>query len=482
MTRKVHPALIVAATLAASPSFAASLSRVYAFPPNNNNGEAVNGALPTTGLTPDPAGSGALYGTASRGGNYDVNGYGGGVVFKLTPPAAGHTVWTQKVLHAFTGYDDGIFPAINGNVIVVAGDVYGTTVGDAEFGGPICGTSQNLSCDTVFQLKPPAAGHTVWTDTVLYRFPGGKEGYEPTGGLTAGPGGSLYGTTAAGGNTGCQNSYTNGYLSVGCGTIFQLTPPAKSGGAWTHTILHTFSGGSDGGIPLAALLPDPAGSGALYGTASTGGTTACAIYTQDCGVVFKLTPPAAGHTVWTETILYSFKGGGDGYAPYSTLVTRGGVLYGTTQSGGFSCNIYGCGTVFSLTPPAAGHTVWTFKTLYQFKGGDYGGGPQAGLALDSTGALYGTTYQYGDSNINLDCGRFVGCGTVFKLTPPAKSGAAWTPSIVYHFNGTADGGQSSAPLAFSGGALYGTTILGGSSACPATIAPNCGGVVFKVTP
>ena len=91
------------------------------FPAVNGNGAAVGGYLPISGVTPDPAGSGALFGSTSRGGNYKVNGYGGGVVFKLTPPAAGKTAWTETVLHAFTGLSDGIFPG-GGNVLVQGGN------------------------------------------------------------------------------------------------------------------------------------------------------------------------------------------------------------------------------------------------------------------------------------------------------------------------------------------------------------------------
>jgi uncharacterized protein YceK len=458
---------------------ATTLAGIYRFPPANANGAAAKGFLPIAGLTPDPSGSGGLFGTTSRGGSYKINGYGGGLAFELLPPAAGKTAWTQTVLHAFTGGADGIFPG-TGNLLVKGGTVYGTTAGNALFGG--CGNGQKLSCDTVFALAPPAAGKTAWSYAKLYSFPGGKDGYNPQGGLIAGPAGSLYGTTAAGGNTACQSSYTNLDGTSGCGTVFQLLPPAKSGGAWTRTTLHTFTGGTDGGIPLAALLADPSGSGVLYGVASTGGVSNCSFGTANCGVVFSLAPPAAGKTAWTEKVLYSFTGGKDGLAPLGALTMSGGVLYGTTLSGGYSCDIYGCGTVFSLTPPAKGGKSWAFKALYAFKGGKDGGVPQAGLYRAGSGALYGTTFQFGSSNTNLDCGRFVGCGTVFKVSPPAAGKTAWTESVLYAFNGGANGGQSSAPLAFSAGVLFGTVALGGEAACPAGIAPVCGGVVFKVSP
>lgn len=462
----------------AGAALAGSLASIYAFPAPNGNGVAASGVLPTAGLTPDPEGSGTLYGTTSRGGSYAVNGYGGGVVFALTPPTAGKAAWKQTVLHAFTGLDDGIFPAGSANPLVQGGNVFGTTVGNAP--GILCGRNEDTSCDTVYELTPPAAGQTKWTYHLLYRFAGGKYGFEPQGGLTAGPGGVLYGTTAAGANEGCQSSFTNNYGTVGCGTVFQLAPPAKSGDLWAMTVLHTFSGGSDGGIPMAALLPDPGGSGVLYGTASTGGSTTCSFGAQNCGVVFKLAPPAAGQTAWKETVLYSFAGGTDGLAPLGALAIGSGVLYGTAQAGGYGCDIYGCGTVFQLTPPAEGKTKWAFKALHAFKGGTDGGAPKAGLLVSGSGALYGTTFQFGDGNV--DCAQYAGCGTVFVLSPPTGDKADWTETVLYRFNDGGNGGQSSASLAVSGSVLYGTAALGGVAACRNVFPATCGGVVFEVTP
>ncbi len=477
--------VILAVTAILAPTAKAATSGVtaaYAFPPANANGAALHGALALAGVTLDPAGSGALYGSTSRGGSYAVNGYGGGVIYKLTPPAAGKTAYTASVLHAFTGLADGIFPG-NSNVLVHNGDVYGTTVGNAQIGG--CGNGESVSCDTVFKLAPPAAGATTWSYTLLYRFFSPAQGYEPEGGLIAGPAGSLYGTTTAGGNTGCGSSFTNMEGTTGCGLVFKLTPPASGNGLWTKTNLHAFTGYNDGGLPLATLLADPSGSGVLYGTASTGGGTTCSVagsnYSYQCGVVFSLTPPPAGKTAWVEKVIYAFRGGATGFAPVGALVSKNGVLYGTAMSGGYGCNIYGCGTVFQLTPPAKGATAWAFRSLYAFRGGADGGVPMAAVTFGASGALYGTTFQYGSKTNNQDCGRFIGCGTVFQLTPP-KTGTTWTEKPIYAFTGGTTGGQSSASLTLDANVLFGTTALGGSTACPAGIAPTCGGVVFKLTP
>ncbi len=462
-------AVVCAGSIA--PARAAGLTTVFALPATAN-GTAAKGTEPIAGVTLGP--SGVLYGSTIRGGNTSSNGYGGGVVYKLTPPKSGSGAWTESVLHAFTGGVDGIFPG-RGNLLLSSGNLFGVTNGTASFGG--C-KHNTLSCDTVYELSPPAAGQTAWTYNLLYRFTTDAEGYYPQGGLIADASGALYGTTAAGGNTGCTSSYTNGEGTQGCGTIFKLTPPAAGGTAWTRTALHVFSGGADGGIPLAALTAAP--GGVFYGTASTGGGGTCSFNAQNCGVVFKLTPPPAGKTVWTETVLYSFTGQGDGLAPEGALVLRGGVLYGTAMSGGSSCSIYGCGTVFQLSPPSGGGTKWSFKTLYAFKGGADGGVPMAGVAFGASGALYGTTFQYGDTKV--DCGRFVGCGTVFKLTPPPSGKSAWTEAPLYTFTGGATGGQSNASLTLDAGVFFGTAALGGSAQCPPSADSTCGGTVFRVTP
>jgi uncharacterized repeat protein (TIGR03803 family) len=122
------------------------------------------------------------------------------------------------------------------------------------------------------------------------------------------------------------------------------------------------------------------------------------------GVVYSLTPPAAGQPAWTQAVIHSFQGS-DGFYPYAGLIFGpGGILYGTTQD-----NTNGNdGSVFSLTPPAAGQADWTENTLYIFQGGSTDGAyPYAPLLLNKTGDLFGTTYFGGTD----------GRGTVFELTP-----------------------------------------------------------------
>jgi uncharacterized repeat protein (TIGR03803 family) len=191
-------------------------------------------------------------------------------------------------------------------------------------------------------------------------------------------------------------------------------------------MLHAFHGGTDGANPHAGVISDS--NGVLYGTTWRGGGTGC-VSSLGCGTVFKLTPPAAGQTKWTKEILYRFQGGSDGEAPFAGLVLDSkGALYGTTLAGGAS---FGLGTVFKLKPPVPPATQWTEKVLYRFTGtGNDGDGPQAGLIFDSEGALYGTTTGGGGP---------ANCGTVFKLTPPAAGLTQWTETVLYSFTGTGDG-------------------------------------------
>ncbi len=104
--------------------------------------------------------------------------------------------------------------------------------------------------------------------------------------------------------------------------------------------------------------------------------------------MFKLTPPLAGQSEWTETVLYRFKGGNDGVFPGGLIFDGKGALYGTTFVGGISARLYGypdSGTVFKLTPPAANQPQWAKTLLYSFQGGfdgiegQYPGGRQPNL-------------------------------------------------------------------------------------------------------
>jgi len=200
--------------------------------------------------------------------------------------------------------------------------------------------------------------------------------------------------------------------------------------------------------------------GVLYGTASTGGT----LY----GVAFSLAPPASPGGAWTYDVLHDFVGGSDGAFPQGNLVIgSGGVLYGTTDTGGTSDQ----GTVFSLTPPASSGGSWTERVLYSFAGGSDGAIPLAGVAIAPGGILVGTT-EYGGTGA-CAVAAFTGCGTVFKLIPPSSPGGSWTESLLHTFMG-ADGAFPEGGLVIaSGGVLYGSTHDRGTGHA---------GTVFSLTP
>jgi hypothetical protein len=116
------------------------------------------------------------------------------------------------------------------------------------------------------------------TFTTLYSFPpDGGGSYAP---LTIDAVGNLNGTTSYGGQLGCDGG------SFGCGNVFKLT---SGSGGWTYSWLYNFTGGSDGGFPVAGVTLDANGN--LYGTTPFGGTSySCSAYGIGCGVVFRVMP------------------------------------------------------------------------------------------------------------------------------------------------------------------------------------------------
>jgi hypothetical protein len=206
---------------------------------------------------------------------------------------------------------------------------------------------------------------------VLHSF-NGSDGSAPWAGVIVDSRGNVYGTTVAGGaGAGCGEE--------GCGAVFELAPSSK--GEWSETVLYNFPfGNGDGSNVYGTLLLD--GAGNLYGTTVSGGAvySDCGGY---CGTVYELTPTTSG---WEEITLLEFNGS-DGRAPYAGVVIDStGNLYGTTPVGGPDYS----GLVYELSPGFGG---WNETVLYPFQPGAGGGTPFAGLILDASGSLYGTTYQ-----------------------------------------------------------------------------------------
>jgi uncharacterized repeat protein (TIGR03803 family) len=362
-----------------------------------------DGAHPYAGLV--LAGS-YLYGTTQGGGIYNNCAGSCGTVFKIS------TEGKETVFYSFMGIPshqtsgDGAYP-LAGLVRDSHGNLYGTTsIGGINSGG------------TVFILD--SAGK----ETFLYDFLGGEvDGCGPNAGLVRDTDGNLYGTTV-----GCP-------IPPNVGTVFKVDSTG------TETVVHVFTGGSDGPdgeYPYGGLVRD--GRGNLYGTTAYGGT-------YGSGTVFKVN--AAG----TETILYNFgEVAGDGENPYAGLLLEGDYLYGTTYYGG----AWGQGTVFKVTTKGKETVLYSFGNPELTVDGAY---PYAGLIRDSSGNLYGTTFQGGASD----------AGTVFMLD------ATGAFTVLYSFmGGEADGTEPYGGLVRdSKGNLYGTTYKGGAHLL---------GTVFKLTP
>ncbi len=418
-----------------------------------------DGEMPAGGVVFDKSGN--LYGTTVGGGADNCAPIAAcGTVFELSPPAKKGDPWTETVLYVFKGkvYNDGDTPG-GGLVLDAAGNLYGAT----EYGGAgdcvLLGTK--AGCGTVFEMSPPLQKGGAWTETILYSFQSGNDGYAPLGNLTFDKSGNLYGATYFGGGKG---NTCNPYFQY-CGTVFKMSPPKQKGGAWAEKVLHSFAGGTDGADPNGGLVLDS--KGAIYGTTFYGGNEngECngGSGGTGCGTVFKLTSPTRKGGAWTEGILNRFSGQ-DGATPAAGVILgKDGDLYGTAFAGGN----HGNGGIFELTKPAGKSRTWTEKVLYLFNGGNDGDNPMAGLIFGVNGDLYGTAYA----------GQSVS-GTVFDLTTDKRKGT-WTYGVLYGFGGPPDGALPAASLVSDGaGNLYSTTQNGGTGTA-------CGfgcGTVFEVSP
>src|ERR1700733_2968175 len=227
-------------------------------------------------------------------------------------PVPGVWAGTKKeVLYSFKGGKDGKYPTYPGLIFDKAGNLYGTTFDGGI--GPLGGFG------TVFELTPKAGGG--WTETVLHRFTGGRDGAFPCSGLVFDAAGNLYGTTDFGGGLG---SCLDGGVNYFCGTVYRLSP--RQNGKWTETILRRFDAKASGGYLQNNLILDAVGN--LYGVAEGG--DGCAQYS--CGIVFELI--SGPEVPWKEKILYSFHGSDGDDAQSPLMFDAQGNLYGTTIGGG----------------------------------------------------------------------------------------------------------------------------------------------------
>ena len=209
--------------------------------------------------------NGDLFGTTA------IGGAGAGTVFELVNTGSGYT---EKVLYSFSGGSDGVFP--DARLITDAkGDLFGTTINGGANG-----------YGTVFELVNTGSGYT---ENVLYSFSGGSDGRNPVADLIADANGDLFGTTNGGG--------------AGYGTVFELV---NTGSGYTEKVLYSFSGGSDGAIPLAGLFADAKGD--LFGTTANGGYGPGTVFeiTNSGFVVSQPLPPIVmpdlAHAIFGTTI------------------------------------------------------------------------------------------------------------------------------------------------------------------------------------
>ncbi len=263
----------------------------------------------------------------------------------------------------------------------------------------------------------------------------------PYAGLVRDGAGNLYGTSYAGG-------------AANAGAVFKLSPPSAGQTAWSARTLYSFgeAGTASGTHPMGSLIIDVAG--VLYGTTSTGGA-------QGGGTVFALAPPARPDGAWTQTVLTRFASGRG--SPVARLLrAEDGSLFGTAMEGGT-----GLGSIFKLSPPAAGASDWTRTTLHAFTDARLDGqAPLTGLTADAHGALYGTTQNTAGAP---------GRGTVYRLTPPGGGRGAWREEVLFSF--PASGAYGDRPdgdlIVGKDGALYGTAAAGGVRGR---------GVVYRLSP
>lgn len=315
-----------------------------------------------------------------------------------------------------------------------------------------------IVCAVGCVLQSPVAEASP--ETVVYSFGNGTDdGTFPYAGLIDAGAGILYGTTTSGG------TYKNG-------TLLSLDLDTDA-----ETVLWSFGSGTDGQAPYANVIKV---KGNLYGTTTGGGTegsggtlfsfdlksgTETVVHSFDISdgqepfYLTKVKDKLYGTTLWgggygngngNGTVyafklktgitkkLYAFGTGTDSANPVGVLVSVNGTLYGAAGAGG----IYGYGTVYAFNEKTHAETL-----LWSFGNGTDGRSPNAGL-INISGTLYGTT----------TLGGAYGYGTVFSLNPQTDA-----ETVLWSFGNGTDGQDPNKTLTYVNGALYGTTMFGGTN-------------------
>jgi uncharacterized repeat protein (TIGR03803 family) len=363
---------------------------------------------------------------------------------------------------------------INGSLLYRGQTLYGATYS----GGLPAGATDIDDFGAVFSI-PDTVGATI---TVLHAF-SGPDGSHPNGGLVADGQGNLYGTTSAGG-------------AEGLGTVFKLTNPHSTGGAWTETTLHSFAG-PDGASPIAGVTLGPDGS--IYGAAPAGGSAGT-------GTIYKIPPTGTFQIVHDFTLLegmgrpetnlvvdpagtivgtVSIIGAG---APHSfgglfAIPPTGKLQFVSTVGGGEAVgnilrdsagNIYGTSNKVYRTPPF-GAAIWKVTAIthvWSYLAVVENEVTAGGVTRDSAGNLYATTT--GMPN-NFDIGHRVNGGTVFTVTP---SGTVTTLATLGFDNQSPQAGVVLDPA----GNLWGTSAAGGVDCrLPSNVTTTGCGTVFVLS-
>jgi uncharacterized repeat protein (TIGR03803 family) len=364
---------------------------------------------------------GTLYGTAqgSFGGN--------GTVFAINTNGTGFgDLYSFSGLSPSGANSDGAYPRAQ---LVLSGN---TLYGTAWQGG-------SASKGTVFAVSTNGNG-TGFTN--LHNFVGyPNDGSFPQAELILSSN-TLYGTSYRGGSS--RN-----------GTLFAIRTDGTG-----FTLLYSFTGGSDGANPQAALLLS---GNTLYGTATLGGSSGS-------GTVFAINTNSTGFTNLHSFTALSSSTNSDGATPQGALLLSGKTLYGTASVGGSAGN----GSVFAVNIDGTGFTnLHSFTALSNSTNSD-GANPQAGLIL-SGNTLYGTTAKGGGW----------GNGTVFTINTNGMgftnlhtftADPLWYTSILGPIYTNSDGASPQAALILSGNTLYGTATAGGSAGAGTVFSLSLGSV------
>lgn len=365
------------------------------------------------------------------------------------------------------------------------GALYGVT----QRGGKACPNGDGACGGVVYRLAPPKKG-SKWAYEVLHGFQGAAAGASPRGGVTVLGDGSILGVTKYGGDVTCIEEPHR----WGCGTFFQLRPPKDKGGPWKHDVFQTLEADEGPRLPDQGFTQF---DGKVFGLTERGGEF-------DKGVLFDIAfsrakpddgvGPQGSPLAEGCRILWSLRGSSETEAPltfFDVLSPRlkpepsPPVIYNSGRYGGDDdCEdaINGCGGVSALTLPsnASGSSPSreaTFKVVHAFLGGKKGSFPIAGGVVGRDGSLYGAAYAGVSCDAYKDA---LGCGVIYRLTPPTKPRDAWSYQIIYSFKGGADGDTPVGRMAFDDeGNLYGVTSYGGKC----SEVPNGGcGTVWRLKP